>query len=350
MTNKRYNFLDAIRIIAFAMIIFYHMVIQLALDGFCSLDAISPFYSNANIQFANIGVTLFFMISGAGLMLSSRENFNLKDYYKKRFLKILVPFYLVYIVYLIYLKISCDFNAVFVPGIPLWRIIFTVLGMDEYIYASTGLLTFSIGIGEWFLGCIILMYLLFPLVRKCMLKNKHLTLLLATIIYIFTVVTYNSDIPSTINFILKFYEFILGMYLILTIEKLPKWSQGILLPIIILYICWPTTFPIFLSFSIAILGVTLFLFFRNLEDIFTRTPKLIHVIKTCCSYSFEVYLIHHVIIRKFSAILSPRIVTIWGVLFLFFLEIVAMLIGSIIVKKMVTLIIGFNYKKLFIRK
>jgi len=41
---------------------------------------------------------VFFMLSGASLSYTAKENFSLAKYYKKRFLRILIPFYILYIV------------------------------------------------------------------------------------------------------------------------------------------------------------------------------------------------------------------------------------------------------------
>ena len=98
--KTRRAYLDRARVLAFACIIFYHITIQLVLDGRIPLEAAEPLYRFRNINIAAFGVQLFFLISGAGLMLSclripEQEHFW-ADFYKKRFFRILVPFYIVW--------------------------------------------------------------------------------------------------------------------------------------------------------------------------------------------------------------------------------------------------------------
>ena len=71
------------------------------------------------------------------------------------------------------------FGALFLYGevlhgnnadIPRWRVIFSVLGLDGYLAPVT--VTFY-KIGEWFLGVILILYLVFPLLLRCMETAAH---------------------------------------------------------------------------------------------------------------------------------------------------------------------------------
>ena len=87
-------------------------------------------------------------------------------------MRILIPFYILYIVYFLFLLFqSHSVHNIFPEGIPAWRIVFTFLGMDSWV-SMHGISTFSLTIGEWFLGCLILLYLIFPLLRFFMIKSE----------------------------------------------------------------------------------------------------------------------------------------------------------------------------------
>ena len=60
-------------------------------------------------------------------------------------------------------------------GIPKWKLVFSVLGLDGYLL-PLGANFYKIG--EWFLGCLLLIYLLFPLLRR--LQNGRRRCLAAT--------------------------------------------------------------------------------------------------------------------------------------------------------------------------
>ena len=187
---KRIRYFDLLRCVSFCFIIFYHMVIQLHLSEICSLESITSLFSNSNMHIATLGVAVFFMLSGASLVYTTKNDFDLKKYYKKRCLRILIPFYLTYFVYLLAkIVVHHSLQGIFPEKIPTWRAFFTILGMDGWV-SMHGIATFSLGIGEWFLGCLIVLYLVFPLLRSLMEKNAKLFFVCATCIYVLTAFFY----------------------------------------------------------------------------------------------------------------------------------------------------------------
>ena len=98
---KRIRYFDLLRCISFCFIIFYHMISQLYFSKLFPLDKILPFYENDNMNIAMLGVAVFFILSGAGLAYSTAENFDIRRFYK-RFIRVLIPFYITYISYFIY--------------------------------------------------------------------------------------------------------------------------------------------------------------------------------------------------------------------------------------------------------
>lgn len=100
--------------------------------------------------------------------------FDIRRFYKKRFIRILIPFYITYLSYFIYKAgTTGSFTSFFPPETSAWKII---LHSSEWMNGtvSTEFHTFSLGIGEWFLGALIILYLLFPLLRFLMKKNPCL--------------------------------------------------------------------------------------------------------------------------------------------------------------------------------
>ena len=131
---KRIRYFDLLRCISFCFIIFYHMISQLYFSKLFPLDKILPFYENDNMNIAMLGVAVFFILSGAGLAYSTAENFDIRRFYKKRFIRVLIPFYITYISYFIYKVITTgSFTSFFPPETSAWKIIFTFFGMDEWI-------------------------------------------------------------------------------------------------------------------------------------------------------------------------------------------------------------------------
>ena len=344
--KKRYCFMDVIRLLSMAAIVFYHMVFALYLTGIRQLESVQPMFENANMHIAKVGVGLFFMISGAGLMLSlkDKEQLDLKAYYKKRFFRILVPFYLVYILYLvIFMLLTHESLASIYSNNPSpLTIIFTLLGMDAYV-ASFGFNTFSLGIGEWFLGALILMYIIFPFLRWALRKNKYITLAVAVIYYIIILLTYPlmpfaSTVPGYVNFTCKIMEFFLGMFIVTIIDQIPQWlSLGVSIPVILFFLICPFKVPINENLLVLIINICFFLLAMGLEGLFVKIPRVMKLVTFLCGYTYEFFLVHHVTINYITIQHVGVPFSNMDVLLLFLEETVAIIILTILVKAILAL-------------
>ncbi len=308
--KKRYNFMNLLRALSMMSIVFYHMIFTLYLYGIRQHDSIKMFFSTTNVHIAKVGVSLFFILSGCGLMLSSdNENFKIIDFFKKRFVKILIPFYIVYFFALIYHIAVGDLHLphpFLERHLKPYSFIFTVFGMDAYV-DTFGITSCSLGIGEWFLGCLIMMYVLFPLLRFCMMRRPYMTMGIATLYYALMIARYYeftglSQVPMFTNFVIKIYDFIIGMFLARIIGKLPKWSFIPGLIVTLFFLFCPIVLPGGDSFLIIIQSVGVFFAFFGLEPILENKDKFNGIVSKICAYSYEYFLIHHVVITDMTKI------------------------------------------------
>ena len=93
--KSRILYLDFIRVFSMLMILLYHFHTQASLR---TLDYQGCALFGQGIHGVNtghIGVSLFFILSGACLSISGRK-FDIKRYYKKRFLAIFPSYYFVW--------------------------------------------------------------------------------------------------------------------------------------------------------------------------------------------------------------------------------------------------------------
>lgn len=291
---KRIRHFDVVRVICFILIIYYHIIAQLPINGICSQEAIAPFVANANMQVGTFAVSVFFMISGASLMYTTQEKMNVGQFYLKRYIRLLIPFYVVTFMYYIINVIRVkDFAGVYIGGIPVWRWIFTILGMDEWV-SMHGIVTFSRGIGEWFLGALMIISLLFPLLRYFMLKNAKVFMVVCTILYLIVIYNYNSNIPIFMSLPVKGFDFILGMWYGLYWQKIPQKLKYLGIPVVLVYFLYPTTFALNDALKILILAFAFLLSFSLLEDKLQECR--LTVIGVLSKYSYELFLVHHVVI------------------------------------------------------
>lgn len=181
--NKRLVCFDLIRVFSCLCVIIAHFNASMSgWTGSALLYANSIIPSNylgGRVYIGDIGVSLFFLLSGAAQMLSYREE-RVFSYYKRRFVSLFPMFWMAYVIasvvdFLLYKGM---------PAIPLWRYAFSFVGMDGYL-SDIGLLGLSAyKIGEWFLGCILLLFVLFPLLYRGVKKLPVVTILLALAVYV----------------------------------------------------------------------------------------------------------------------------------------------------------------------
>ena len=204
--KKRFITLDVVKFFSMFIVFLFHFFVEGQLNLNIDFSKIIYHLSNGIVSIGVSANTLFFMISG--FVLSIGYDSNIKNFYIKKIVRILIPYYILYII--LYIK-----NAFFLKKIFLFnfselpRIIFTIFGIDTYL-SSIGVKTLSFGIGEWFLGCIIIYYFLFPLLYKVKIKNIKICFLLFVLYCIFTNY-YVFKTPINQNIFINIFNFYFGI-------------------------------------------------------------------------------------------------------------------------------------------
>lgn len=164
--------LDVIRLAALLPVLCYHFCIEAARAGFAVPNAL---IGRGMADWVEIGLAWFFLLSGAALCLQWQGRFRWRPYLVGRAAAMYPAFWLGFAVLFVYGEVLHGNNA----DIPRWRVIFSILGLDGYLAPVTQ--TFY-KIGEWFLGVILLLYLLFPLLLWCMGNRKRKWVLFAVLL------------------------------------------------------------------------------------------------------------------------------------------------------------------------
>lgn len=340
---NRIKYFDLLRVICFILIIYYHMIAQLPVNGICSDGDIWPFVANENMQIGTFAVAVFFMLSGASLMHTTKDRFQIGKFYLKRYIRLLVPFYVVTFLYYIVNAIRVrDLAGVYVGGIPVWRWIFTILGMDEWV-SMHGIVTFSRGIGEWFLGVLVILSLLFPVLRYLMLKNTKVFMAIATVLYLILIYNYNSDVLIYMSLPVKAYDFILGMWFALNWQKIGKIGGYIATAIVVLFLFCPVQIMMNEALKISALGFALLTAFSLLEG--TLQKRNLVITNWLSKYSYELFLVHHLVIYAMTPYQPDVIFGIKEILWLFAKELVVIFAIAIFVKLISDRIIDLIWRK-----
>ncbi|MDD6633826.1 MAG: acyltransferase [Ruminococcus sp.] len=250
-------------------------------------------------QFFNIAVTVFFFISA--YLYSIREKCSQDGvtlWYKKRLIRIIVPYYIfLFVLFILFLIFHQEI-------IPLEWITtgLIIAGVTETPVVSTGHL--------WFITAIIVCYIITPLLYKIR-ENKKATVLFLSIILVgyFPVALFIKDIVGT--YYSSVLEYILAFFFLkLYIERVNKKTgiivglssliAGCLLKLLFIYYFDNTI--LYTKFLVEvcslIIGFGIFTsIYYFVENTYRVSKKFEKVIDSFDSFSYEFYIVHMVFIQ-----------------------------------------------------
>ena len=159
MKRPRLFYLDLIRVVALVCILIIHF--NATVTGYFTLPhklfaSTLPF----GIYLGDFGSSLFFIVSGASLFYTAPESFSVPGFYKKRALAVYPMFWLAWA---ICFSLRFVLRPGYYAGARTATLVLTVLGLDNFAVAAGWVGQDFACVGEWFLGSILFLYLLFPL-------------------------------------------------------------------------------------------------------------------------------------------------------------------------------------------
>lgn len=238
----------------------------------------------ANIYIGDFGVSLFLIISGASLMYVYGEKCDTLKFYKKRFLNIFPMFWMAYIFAFLYNYYQ---NGCIKQGVPLRNIIYSLLGIDTWI-KNFSVQTFDY-VADWFLGLIIIIYIVFPLLRLMINKHPVILAVIAIVMYILSVCTINRNVLL----FSRLPEFLFGMYFMKYIRKVNwKWIIPAGAVILLNSIIKPEFNSIFQTTYIGICSFILLVWIAD----FIKANWFKSVCRKISKYSYACFIIHHMVI------------------------------------------------------
>lgn len=284
--RTRLFYLDFIRALATLIIVLTHFNNPYLAEGGYLLTNM-PF----GIYVGGLGVSLFLAISGAALTYTYRRPYSLRTFYWKRAKGIYPMFWTAWIIAFIYLFISSGGIA---PGNPpLRNFIFTILGMDG-LAANFQIHTAYI-LGEWFLGFILIFYLVFPLLLWGVDEHPVITGILGGGIYLvsFFVFSHYPGLPTAVLLSTRLPELLFGMYFTKYVRRV-HWTvifpAGAILAVSAFY---PNEIPediattfVGISFFLLLVIIGRYICFQPVREFVSLISK----------YSYPIFLTHHVVI------------------------------------------------------
>ena len=295
------------------------------------------------IYIGGLGVSLFLIISGAALMYNygDRESLDLRTFYTKRAKTLYPMFWVAFVVANILLFIRNN-GYIFVPRHKITAI-FSLFGMDGYASAF-GVGTFYV-LGEWFLGFIILFYIVFPLLRVGVNKMPIATVCIVLALYAATVVFFTfyqiPRVPSDILLTTRLPELVFGMIFVKFIKKVPHWLAAVSFVILA---AQQLTHILKDNIAVTVVGILAFLLLSYIGEIVKTFKPLSACTKFISAYSYPIFLVHHVLIMQVFTVIYPTWLNRWQAYGLLIAEFVVILVLSVILKRFTNLIVGFASK------
>lgn len=287
MKKERILYFDVIKLLAVIFVFTCHFTRSLEYWGINFDFKVLP-DSLFGLYLGSYGVTLFFIISGASLMYVYDEKCEPKTYFKKRFLGIYPLFWFLFLVaFLVNFYVNCGYNH----DIPKWSILYSIIGIDG---TMSWIQPTYYQVGEWFLGVIISLYILFPLLRICVKKAPVLSFLISLAIALCIGHFYHGAFPVECIVLTRIPEFMFGMLFIKYIKQ--PGAILVALSVIVLAILQfvEQTASLQLLVRTYLIGISTFLIlacvFSHIKGRFiTKISQFIS------NYNYPIFLIHHVL-------------------------------------------------------
>lgn len=320
MKKERIASFDFIRGVSALLIVLYHTVGVFQQNPFWDHFPIKAVNSAGNWSISVVAV--FFMISGAALYYNypKIEKGALKAFYFKRWKSLFPAFLLVWACS--YAEGVLTYHNFFYPAAPQFMIL-SFFGLDGYFlylhpnYYSTG---------EWFLGAIVLLYALYPLLLFLFNKIKWIATAVLGVVFVLIMLFNPFTIGKSQNLLVCMFSFWLGMVYIHLRDRLKKHSWIGLVSAVPWVVFQFIPLGIDDELCMKIASIFLFLFLDWLSDYVFKVPPLKGFFLLSSALSYEIFLVHHAQISRIINIVIMngtydfRLSQEWGiVIFLFVL-------------------------------
>ena len=274
---------DFIRAVACIGIVLYHFSVESG--WFNIIRVISG--GGTEITWGDIYVTVFFAISGALLHYNNAAIPNVKNFYKKRLATLLPPYYIAW--GSMYILSVVKNKSVFYKGHPL-SILLSFIGMDGYL--SYRVTNYYI-LGEWFVGAIILLYLIYPMILWCDKKQNGLLTIAIVFSYIVSLKFSLTGMPSFRTIPSCLISFYIGFLLV---EHHDKLNKGIFLSVLIITVVFTQLRIGNPNICAHILGILMAILLYGIGTVAMQIGFVEKVMNWISKKSYYIFLTHHVVI------------------------------------------------------
>lgn len=313
--KRRYNNIDFLRFIASLGIVMVHVLKNIDFYDMPSQGAYG-YISTLFLMRMEKFVSLFFLISGFSISCGYYHrvkdgNISMNDFFTKRYRRILPLFAAIVLVEAGYLFVTHNMETI--------GIIFESVADLTLVYSFLPAASISIvGVG-WALGVIFAFYIIYPFIVFCTwTKKRGWISLLVAVFLSYSARTYFSGAGSITNCNIAMWAqyFIAGVIIYLYIDQISAWIEKSKLLSLGVFV-----FGFFLAFFVSLDSI----FLENVKNLLSWSIVLIsalgqdwsmsetRIVKLCSQYSFDIYLLHMMVLRLLQKCHLVSCNGIWGV-------------------------------------
>ena len=238
------------------------------------------------------------MVSGGILYYNYSDKLKLNNYYLKRWKSIFPMYYIIYFFFEILNMIA--HKSIFYRGNPIIYI-FTLLGIDGYLCSVIP--TYYI-LGEWFLGMIIILYILFPIVLYFFKKNDKITFISILLLYIIFLDKPILNPSSYSSITSSLFSFTIGMTMFKYKEKIFN-TKNLLISIVGILLLSLIKLPISSDISYHLLGLFVFIFLFEVGKYIMEKNFLSIIFRKIGELSYAIFLLQHITINMVLKYFNP---------------------------------------------
>lgn len=290
MKKPRLFYLDFIRAVALVCILVVHF--NAAVTGYFTYPAkLFGSVLPGGIYLGDFGSSLFFMVSGAALYYTAKSPFSALAFYKKRAGAVYPLFWLAW---LLWFPVRFLTQPGSYAGAKTITLLLTVVGLDNFAVAGGWVAQDFACVGEWFLGSILFLYLLFPLLKKGLARRPVLTwgvcLLLCLPVHLLGL---DGRLVAV-----HLLEFLFGMTVVAHFTPTPRTALVLLAwPALALLVGQGGLYPIDGKLLCALVAAVAYLGLGGVACL-VDMPLPRRICAGLTKYAYAVFLVHHVLILK----------------------------------------------------
>ena len=258
------------------------------------------FLNFANGLWGEAVVVVFFALSGAMLYHSHQDIPSLKQFYLRRARSIFPMFYVTFLVF--YIGNVIKFHSLFYrTDCSPWTLLLTLIGMDGYLRYA--IMNYYI-VGEWFIGPIIILYLLYPLLLKGIKRLPATTTSIVIALYFSLLINNIFTMDSFRNIFSCIISFYFGMLLFKYKEYLES-NKVLAIAAVIMVLEAAVPLPFSQNLSTHLLGFALFIVLYRVGIYACKIKEVEKLSLFLGKLSYPIFLVQHEIVTRVCLFYNP---------------------------------------------